>query len=56
MRRNSKVDIRNDKHIARKKYSERQIDKWVKWRMDIKGYMYYTDLVKLQEEHNIKCY
>ena len=56
MRRNGKVDPRVTKQIARKKYAERQIDKWIKWRMDVKGYVLFKDLVELQEEHNIKCY
>jgi hypothetical protein len=56
MRRNDKINTRITKQVARRKYAERQIDKWIKWRIDVKGYMYYDDLVKLQEEHNIKCY
>jgi len=56
MRRNDKINTRVTKQIARKKYAERQIDKWIKWRMESKGYMYFKDLVELQEEHNIKCY
>ena len=56
MRRNDKINTRITKQVARRKYAERQIDKWVKWRIDVKGYMYYKDLVKIQEEHNIKCY
>ena len=56
MRRNDKINTRITKQVARRKYAERQIDKWVKWRMDVKGYMYFKDLVELQEENNIKCY
>lgn len=56
MRRNDKINTRITKQVARRKYAERQIDKWIKWRFEVKGYMYYSDLVKLQEEHNIKCY
>ena len=56
MRRDSKVNPSQAKRIARQKYAERQIDKWIKWRMESKGYMYFEDLVELQEKHNIKCY
>ena len=56
MRRNDKINTRVTKQIARKRYAERQIDKWIKWRIDFKGYIYFKDLVELQEEHNIKCY
>ena len=54
MRRNDKINPRVSKEIARKKYAERQIDKWIKWRMEVKGYVLFKDLVKLQDEHNIK--
>tara|TARA_R100000742_G_C4165476_1_gene5567 strand:+ start:91 stop:264 length:174 start_codon:yes stop_codon:yes gene_type:complete len=56
MRRNSKIDIRKQKQLARQKYAERQIDKWVKWRMQNKGYILYKDLVEMQNNFNIKCY
>ena len=54
MRRNSKINIEREKELARRKYAERQIDKWWKWSWEIKGYIKYKDLVKLQEKHNIK--
>ena len=56
MRRNSKVDPRIQKQLARQKYAERQIDKWVKWRMEVKGFLFYKDLVEMQDKFNIKCY
>jgi hypothetical protein len=54
MRRNSKINIEREKELARRKYAERQIDKWWKWSWEIKGYIKYKDLVKLQEKYNIK--
>ena len=54
MRRNGKIDIRKQKQLARQKYAERQIDKWVKWRMQAKGYILYKDLVEMQNNFNIK--
>ncbi len=56
MRRNSKINIEREKELARRKYAERQIDKWVKWSWEIKGYIKFKDLVKLQEKYNIKSY
>ena len=56
MRRNGKTDIKKQKQLARQKYAERQIDKWVKWRMQVKGYILYKDLVEMQNNFNIKCY
>jgi len=56
MRRDSKVNIAKQKQLARQKYAERQIDKFVKWSCEIKGYVKYKDIVKKQNEYNIKCY
>ena len=56
MRRNNKLNPEQEKILARKKYAERQIDKWIKWSWDVKGYVKYKDLVRLQEKYNIKTY
>ena len=56
MRRNYKTDTKSAKEIARKKYNERQVDKWIKWTMEVKGFMFYKDLIAMQEKHNIYCY
>jgi hypothetical protein len=56
MRQNSRADPREAKKLARKKYAERQIDRWVKWTMENKGFMLYKDLIQKQEEFNIVCY
>jgi len=49
-------DGRRSKQIAREKYAERQIDKFVKWSWNMRGKVKYKDIVKLHEEHNIKVY
>jgi len=56
MRRNNKLDPEQEKRIARQKYAERQIDKWVKWSWEVKGYIKFKDLVNIQERYNIKVY
>jgi hypothetical protein len=56
MRRNSKPNSVRAKELARRKYAERQIDKFVKWSFEIKGYVKYKDIIKKQNEFNIKCY
>ncbi len=56
MRRNSKVDPRQAKKIARRKYAERQIDKWCKWSWSIRGKIKYKELVEKQDYYGIKCY
>ena len=55
MRRNDRVNPFEAKAIARQKYAERQIDKWVKWSWEVKGKIKYKDLVTLQNRHGIKC-
>ena len=55
MRRNSKSNF-TAKQVARKKYAERQIDKFVKWSWENKGYIKYKDIVRKHKEYNIKCY
>ena len=56
MRRNNKADLREKKRIARQKYAERQIDKWCKWSWDVRGKIKYKELVKYQDQYNIKVY
>ena len=56
MRQNGRADPREAKKLARQKYAERQIDRWVKWSIENKGYVFYGDLVEKQNEFNIVCY
>ena len=56
MRRNSKIDIRKQKQLARQKYAERQIDKWWKWSWEQRGKIKYKELIEIQDRYGIKCY
>ena len=56
MRRNNKVNPQLAKQIARQKYAERQVDKWVRWSWDARGKILYRELVELQDKLNIKVY
>ena len=56
MRYNGRVNPREAKSVARQKYYERQVDRWIKWTMENKGYMLYKDLIEKQNEFNIVCY
>ena len=63
MRRNNTVNSESGKHslsiakqVARQKYAERQIDKWVKWSWENRGKVKYEELVELQDKYGIKCY
>lgn len=56
MRRNNKVDPRKAKVIARQKFAERKIDKWINWSWNNKGKIVYKELVKKQNKYNIECH
>ena len=54
MRRDSEVNTRFSKQNARDKYKERQINKFLKWCIESKGYIKWKDLVAVHDEYNIK--
>ena len=56
MRQNNTANPRKAKDIARRKYAERQIDKFIKWSVDQRGFLKYKDLVEQHDKHNIKVY
>ena len=56
MRRNNKVNPRLAKQIARQKYAERQVDKFVKWSLETRGKLLYKELAEYQNQYGIKCY
>ncbi len=56
MRRDNKINPRKSKEVARQMYAKRQIDRWVKWSIENKGYVFYRDLVEKQNELKIMCY
>ncbi len=56
MRQNSRVNPEQAKKIARLKYAERQIEKWIKWSINNRGFIKYKELVELHDKYNIKCY
>ena len=56
MSRDSKINPFEAKKLARQKYAERQIDKFVKWSWEIKGKVRYKDIVKLQDKYDMKFY
>lgn len=56
MRPNSRVDPREAKKIARNKYAERHINKFIKWSIETRGKLLYKELEELHNKYNIKCY
>ena len=45
MRRDNKLNPFEAKRIARQKYGERQIDKFVKWSWEMRGKIKYKDRI-----------
>ena len=56
MRHNSTADPKQKKRLARQKYAERQIDKFVKWSWEVRGKVKYKELVEIMDRYNIKVY
>jgi len=56
MRQNNRTHPEQAKKIARIKYTERQIEKWIKWSITNRGYIKYKELVEIHDKYNIKCY
>ena len=55
MRRDDKLDIRKAKITAKIRYAERQLQKWIKWSVDVKGGIKYKQLKQKQDEFKIEC-
>ena len=56
MRQGNRNNQEQSKKIARLKYSERQIEKWIKWSINSRGYVKYNELVEIQKKYNVICY
>ena len=56
MRQNNRANPHLAKKIARQKYKERQIDKYIKWSIEARGYVKYKDIVEQQDKYNILVY
>ena len=56
MRRDNKHNPFEEKRLARQKYAERQIDKFVKWSWDVRGKVKYKELVEIMDKYKIECY
>ena len=56
MRQNDRIDPGKAKKLARLQYHNRQVDKFIKYSLQNKGYIKYKDIVEVQEKYNIKAY
>lgn len=53
MRHDGPINYSEEKRLARKKYAERQFDRWIKWSFEIRGKIKYKDIIEMQEQLNI---
>jgi|TARA_R110002012_G_scaffold204243_1_gene373971 hypothetical protein len=51
MRRNSELNPWQKKELARKKYAERQLEKFIKWSIENKGYLKYKELIEYERKY-----
>ena len=51
MRRDDKTYTGETKAVARKKYAERQIRKWVDWSINMRGKVLYKELIQQIEKY-----
>ena len=56
MRRGNQNDLDKAKQVARQKYVERQIDKWIRWSINNRGKLKWKELVEIHDKYNIKCH
>ena len=53
MRRNREPNSFEQKDLARRKYAERQLQKYIDWSVESKGYIKYKDLIKYSEKYGV---
>ncbi len=53
MRRNRELNSFEQKDLARRKYAERQLQKYIDWSFESKGYLKYKDLIKYSDKYGV---
>ena len=51
MRRNRELNTWEKKDLARRKYAERKLDKFIKWSIGTKGYLKYKELIEYERKY-----
>ena len=51
MRRNRELNTWEKKDLARRKYAERQLEKFIKWSVETKGYLKYKELITYERKY-----
>ena len=51
MRRDYKTHPSQKKAVARIQYKNRQVDKFIKWSIEQKGYLKYKELIEFEKQY-----
>ena len=51
MRRDRKPHSKQNAAIARIQYKNRQVDKFIKWSIETKGYLKYRELIEFEKQY-----
>jgi len=51
MRRNRKLNTWEQKDLARRKYAERKLQKFIDWSIEQKGYLKYKELIEYERKY-----
>ena len=51
MRRNRELNSWEKKDLARRKYAERQLQKFIDWSVEQKGYLRYKELIEYERKY-----
>ena len=54
MRRNRELNSWEKKNLARRKYAERQLEKFIKWSIESKGYLKYKELIEYERKYAVR--
>ena len=52
MRRNRELNSWEKKDLARRKYAERQLEKFIKWSVESKGYLKYREFIEYERKYS----
>ena len=54
MRRNRELNSFEKKDVARRKYAERQLQKFIDWSVASKGYLKYKELIEYERKYSAR--
>ena len=51
MRQNNTANPRKAKEVARRKYAERKLQKFINWSVETKGFLKYKELIEYERKY-----